>query len=132
MKLKTYVFYILYFHKWKLMGKILNFTSDFTWDVSLASDFISENSSKMFWISQVISRGMCHRRVTGNTTNEYKEQVKSRGTSKNFNLNFLFWKSGHPIQLSLWSVTCSSLVQEDMSHGTHKVIHKGIHKVIHK
>jgi len=28
------------------MGKILIFTSDFTWDVSLASDFISENSWK--------------------------------------------------------------------------------------
>jgi len=28
------------------MGKLLVFTSDFTWDVSLASDFISENSWK--------------------------------------------------------------------------------------
>jgi len=30
------------------MGKILIFTSDFTWDVSLASDFINENSWKKF------------------------------------------------------------------------------------
>jgi len=38
------------------------------------------------------------------------------------------WKirkiNGHRIQLSIWSVTCSSLVQEDISHGIHKVIHK--------
>jgi len=54
---------ILYFQKRKLMGKILNFTSDFTWDVSHASDFISENSLKIFWISQGISRGTCHRHV---------------------------------------------------------------------
>jgi len=34
------------FYKWKLMGKMLIFTSDFTWEVSPASDFISENSLK--------------------------------------------------------------------------------------
>jgi len=39
--------------------------------------------------------------------------VKSRGTSKNFHLNFHLWKSGHPIEFSIWSVTCSSLVQGD-------------------
>jgi len=57
-----------------------------------------------------------------NTTNEYKEQVKSRVTSKNFFFNFYPWKNGHPILLSLWSVTCSSLVQDDMSRGIHNVI----------
>jgi len=36
----------------------------------------------------IISRGTCHRHVTGHTTIEYKEQVKSRGTSKIFHLNF--------------------------------------------
>jgi len=30
------------------MEKILNFTSDFTWDVSHAIDFISENSLEIF------------------------------------------------------------------------------------
>jgi len=40
--------------------------------------------------------------------------------------NFHLWKCGYPIQFSIWSVTCSSLVQEDMSHGIHKVIHKWI------
>jgi len=38
--------------------------------------------------------------------------------------NFHLWKSGNPIQLSIWSVTCTSHVQEDMSHGIQKVIHK--------
>jgi len=79
---------------------------------------------EIFWFSQVILRGTCHRHVTGHTNNEYEEQVKSRGTSKNFHLNFHLWKCGHPIQISIWSVTCFSLVQEDMSHGIHKVIHK--------
>jgi len=84
--------------------KFYIFTSDFTWDVSLASDFISKAALEIFWISQVISRGTCHRHVTGHTTIEYKEQVKSRGTSKIFHLNFHLWKSGHPTQLSIWSV----------------------------
>jgi len=44
------------------MGKILIFTSDFTWDVSPARDRPYEK--------------------------EYREQVKSRRTSKNFHLNF--------------------------------------------
>jgi len=35
------------------MGNILNFTSDFTWDVTLASEFISENSFELFRISIV-------------------------------------------------------------------------------
>jgi len=70
----------------------------------------------------VISRGTCNRHVTGHMTNEYKEQVKSRGTAKNINLNFHLWKSGHPIQLSIWRLTCSSLVLENMIHGIHKVI----------
>jgi len=87
-----------------------------TWDVPLASDFISENWLEILWISQVISRGTCLRQ-TRHTTNKYKEQVKSSGTSKNLNLNFHLWKSGHPIELSVWSVTCSSLMQEDMSYG---------------
>jgi len=65
--------------------------------------------------SQVISLKTCHRHVIGHTKNEYKEQVKSHGTSKNFHLNFHLWKCGHPIQFSIWSVTCSSLMQEDMS-----------------
>jgi len=72
----------------KTHGKNLIFTSDFTWDVSLASDFISENSWKnsdfhkwfhlgrvtckwfhkwklmeKFWFSQVISLGTCHLQV---------------------------------------------------------------------
>jgi len=86
--------------------------------------FILEKLWEKFWISQVISRGTCHRHVTGHTTKEYKEQVKSRWTSKNFRSEFSLLKKRHPIQLSIWSVTCSSLVQEDMSHGIHKVIHK--------
>jgi len=45
--------------------------------VSLGSDFIS---LEIFSISQVISRGTFHRHGTGHTTNEYKEQVKSRGS----------------------------------------------------
>jgi len=52
--------------------------------------FISENSTEVFKISQVISRGMCHQQVKGHTTNEDKEQVKSRVPSKNFHLNFHF------------------------------------------
>jgi len=69
------------------MLKILNFTSGFTWDVSLAGDFISENSLEIFCISQVISRGTCHRHVTGHTTRNEIEPfsfelklVKKRGT----------------------------------------------------
>jgi len=66
----------------------MNFTSDFTWDVSLACNFISKNSSKIFLNSQVISRVTSHLQETAHTTNEYKERVKSRLTSKNFHLNF--------------------------------------------
>jgi len=44
--------------------------------VSLANEYISENSLEIFWVSQLISRGTCHRHVTDHTTNEYKEQVK--------------------------------------------------------
>jgi len=43
----------------------------------------------------VISLGTCHRHVTGHTKNEYKEQVKSRGTSKNFHLNLFTCERGH-------------------------------------
>jgi len=43
------------------MGKILIFTSDFTWDVSLASDFISDNSWKKFDFHKWFHLG----RVTG-------------------------------------------------------------------
>jgi len=50
--------------------------------------FISENSWEKFCILQVISRGTCHRHVTGHTKNEYREQVKSRGTLENFHLIF--------------------------------------------
>jgi len=49
---------------------------------------------------------------------------KPRVTSKNFHLNFYLWKSRNPIQLFMLSVTCSSLVQSDISCGIHKVIHK--------
>jgi len=99
---KTHVWFHLgrvsckWFHKWKLIGNILNFTIDFTWDLSLARD----------------------------RPYEYKEQVKTRGTWKSFHLNFHLWKSGHPIQVSIWSVTCCSLVQEGMSYGIHKLVHK--------
>jgi len=55
--IEVYIFWILYFYKWNLIENIMNFTNDFTWDVSLASDFISENSLEIFWFSQVISRG---------------------------------------------------------------------------
>jgi len=73
------------------------------------------------YVLKILLLGTCHRHVTGHMKNEYKEQGKSRGTSKNFHLNFHLWKCGHPIQFSIWSVTCSSLVQEDMSQGIHKV-----------
>jgi len=65
--------------------------------------FISENSLEILWFSQVISRGTCHRHVTGHTTNVYKEQVKSRGTLKYFHLNFALVKirTSHTI-FNLW------------------------------
>jgi len=100
------------FHKWFHLGRVT------------CKWFHKWKLIKIFWFSQVTSLGTCHRHVTGHTKNEYKEQVKSRETSKNFHLNFHFWKCEHPIQFSIWSVTCSSLVQEDMTHGIHKVIYK--------
>jgi len=63
----------------------------------------------------MISRVTSHLQETAHTTNEYKERVKSRLTSKNFHLNFYLWK---------WGVTCSSRVQVDMSRVIHKVIHE--------
>jgi len=51
-------------------------------DVSLSSDFISENSLEIFWISQLISRGTYHRNVTGYTTNEYKKKGSPVGLRK--------------------------------------------------
>jgi len=58
----------------------------------------------------MISRVTSHLQETAHTTNEYKERVKSRLTSKNFHLNFYLWK---------WGVTCSSRVPR-----YHKVIHE--------
>jgi len=107
----------------KTQEKILVFTSDSlgTCPLQVISQVKTQGKILIFPSD---SLGTSHRHVTGHTKNEYKEQVKSRRTSKNFHLNFHLWKCGHPIQFSIWSVTCSSLVQEDMSHGIHKVIHK--------
>jgi len=43
--------------------------------------------------------------VTSHTTNTNKACMKSRLTSQNFKISCNEWKSGHPIQMSIWSVT---------------------------
>jgi len=46
-----------------------------------------------------------------------KEQVKFRGTSKNFRLNFHLWKCRYPVQLPIWSVTCLHLCKRTCPMG---------------
>jgi len=75
----------------------------------------------------VISRGTCHLQVAGHTKNEYKEDVKSRVTLKNYHFNFHLW-------IVFMGCHLFFTLQANMSLGTHKVpkVHRRVGVLVKK
>jgi len=90
------------------MGKILIVTSDFTWDVSLASDFISENSWKKSDFHKWFHLG----RVTGTWQAIRKMSIRNK------------WNPVRLWKIFIWIFTCENAdIPYNFLYGASLVLH---------